>query len=160
MTIETGIAAGSNVTDTGIAVYAGSQCFSAVQIGCNDNNSTDNFSSLPLTGLTAGETLYIRVWSNGNAVNGDFQIGAWSTPLSVNNANASVIGLYPNPAQTKLTIKTTENIKSVAVYSVLGQLVKTESSKTVDVADLSNGTYLLRVTLENGKVISEKFIKN
>ena len=161
VTIETGAATGSNVTDTGIAVYSGSACFSAVQIGCNDNNNTNNFSSVQLTGLEANEVLYIRVWSNGNAVNGEFQVSAWSTALSVNNANASVIGLYPNPAQTKLTIKTAENIQSVAVYSVLGQLVKTElSNKTVDVSDLSNGTYLLRVTLENGKVISEKFIKN
>lgn len=162
VTIETGAAAGSNVTDTGIAVYSGNECFSAVQIGCNDNNNTNNFSSLQLTGLAANEVLHIRVWSNGNAVNGEFQVSAWSAALSVNDANASVVGLYPNPAQTKLTIKTAENIQSVAVYSVLGQLVKTvaSSNKTVDVSNLSNGTYLLRVTLENGKVISEKFIKN
>ena len=47
---------------------------------CNDNDNNQDFSKLSLTGLTAGETLYIRVWEydteNSTA---SFQISAYDT---------------------------------------------------------------------------------
>lgn len=71
------------------------------------------------------------------------------------------IGLYPNPVQSELFIKSDENISSVEVFSLLGQsVIKTTGKDSINVSSLSNGIYTVQVILENGIVINEKFVKN
>ncbi len=74
--------------------------------------------------------------------------------------------LYPNPVKNSLNIdvNATASIKSVQVYNMLGQLLKTVSnitkSKTilVDVTQLNAGTYLLEIVSDKGKT-TKKFMK-
>ena len=68
----------------------------------------------------------------------------------------STIGVYPNPAKEKVTIEGIEAEK-VQVYNGLGQLVKTvRGTNEIDVAELVEGVYLLRVTDADGKVYTNK----
>ena len=63
----------------------------------------------------------------------------------------STIGVYPNPAKEKITI---DGIRpdEVQVYNAYGQLVKTvRGTNEIDVAELAEGVYLLRVTDAEGK---------
>ena len=85
-----------------------------------------------------------------------------TTILGLDNHSAASIGIYPNPAQSKLTIQTNETIRKTEVFSMLGQLIKAETSgsEAINVSGLPNGAYLLQVTLANGAVVTEKFIKN
>ncbi len=50
----------------------------------------------------------------------------------------------------------------VAVYSILGKLIKNETvtiiKKNIDISSLSNGIYLLKITSEN-KSITKKLIR-
>lgn len=73
--LETGQAVGSNVYDTGLAVYSG-PCGSLTELTCDDNNGRGNTSYARLTGLAPGSTLYVRVWSAGNYTHGDFTLCA------------------------------------------------------------------------------------
>ncbi len=64
-----------NIPDAVMAVYSAASCSTAfTQIGCNDNSSVNPaMPSLTLTGRTAGETLYIRIWAK-NGLSGGFEI--------------------------------------------------------------------------------------
>ena len=64
--------------------------------------------------------------------------------------------LYPNPAREKVTIEGIETAKA-QVYNALGQLVKTvRGTNEIDVADLAEGVYLLRIMDADGKVYTNK----
>ena len=67
--------------------------------------------------------------------------------------------LHPNPTTDLVRI---EGVKcaEVQVYNALGQHVKTDqNTNEVSLVGLPQGVYLLHVTLENGKVFSEKVVK-
>ncbi|MCQ4141417.1 T9SS type A sorting domain-containing protein [Chryseobacterium sp. EO14] len=67
-------------------------------------------------------------------------------------------GIYPNPTNGPLTIKTDENTK-FEVYSQAGQLVKTiETQKGInetDISDLPKGVYTVKSSRESYKIIKK-----
>lgn len=70
------------ITDAGMAVYTGT-IGSLTEIGCDDDNSANGLMPyLYLTGLSAGQTLYIRVWEYGGGTTGTFGILA-NSPTSL-----------------------------------------------------------------------------
>jgi len=67
------------MTDSGMAFYSGT-CGALTLLDCNDDINTfvNNMSSISMTGLTPGQTIYIRVWGY-NGATGSFGICA-TTP--------------------------------------------------------------------------------
>jgi hypothetical protein len=68
--------------------------------------------------------------------------------------------IYPNPAADRLNFETEAALKSLAIYDVLGQLVKFIASPdvTMDVSDLKSGTYFIHIeTIDS--TFSSQFIK-
>jgi hypothetical protein len=62
------------MTDSGLAIYSGS-CGALTLLDCDDDSSSNGtMSRLSRTGLTPGQTIYIRVWEFGNNNNGTFGI--------------------------------------------------------------------------------------
>ena len=87
-------------------------------------------------------------------------------PLPAPNAD---IALYPNPATTQLTISAPENITSITITNLLGQVVYSSKlavgclQASVDVAALPSGVYLVRVTGPSAgseQVVVRKFVKD
>ena len=70
--------------------------------------------------------------------------------------------VYPNPLTDTLFIDNTNNltIRSVAIYSIFGQLVLTKDDDfhKTDIAHLSQGIYLVKIATEHGNV-TKKIIK-
>ena len=66
--------------------------------------------------------------------------------------------LYPNPAQDILNIETQQQIETVKIYNLQGQLIKEVSTNSIDVSNLNTGLYFVQVTVD-GKSITKKFIK-
>ncbi len=62
---------------------------------------------------------------------------------------------YPNPATTYITT----NATTTTIYSVDGVLVKTSNTTTVNIADLANGYYVVKMTNEAGVTTTQKLIK-
>jgi len=95
-------------------------------------------------------------------VDGYSDIGS-GTPCDLNNIDLdpSPIIINPNPAQNILNIQTKETIKEVSVYDLLGKKVNTTqvSNNILDVSNLAQGMYILKMTVENDKSFSSKFIK-
>ena len=52
------------ITDAVMAVYSGS-CGSFTEVDCDDDGGTGSMPLLNLTGLTAGNTYFIRLWDHG-----------------------------------------------------------------------------------------------
>jgi hypothetical protein len=76
------------------------------------------------------------------------------------SSNAMV---YPNPAKDVVTIKLSQNsLAVIEVTDVLGKQVKLLSNQkiasTLNVADLTEGIYVYKVTYANGKAESGRFV--
>lgn len=81
------------------------------------------------------------------------------TPLSVNDTVFENVSLYPNPTKGILNITTNQEI-SVSVMDLLGKTViastKFNSNATLDLSNLNNGVYLVKVN--NGNTVGTKKI--
>lgn len=68
--------------------------------------------------------------------------------------------LYPNPVNDRLFIETTEDIKEVIIYNIVGVPVYQGSNITnsIEVSNFSEGIYFVRITTDKGEA-TKKFIK-
>ncbi|WP_299111515.1 T9SS type A sorting domain-containing protein [uncultured Winogradskyella sp.] len=77
-------------------------------------------------------------------------IGAYENLSALSTADLSQekILLYPNPGTSMVFLKTVEpiTIKSIAFYTVNGQLVLTSTNTAIDVTDLASGIYFVKVS--------------
>ena len=71
--------------------------------------------------------------------------------------------VYPNPAQDELHLHYSPDVTptQIELYDLQGRLVKTQRSslESLNLQGLAAGTYTMRVSLEGGKVFSDKIIK-
>lgn len=68
------------------------------------------------------------------------------------------VKVYPNPVENSLTIKNVTGLKSIAIYSSLGQLVLESKESIIDVSELSKGMYFLQIHTDTG-VETKRVIK-
>ena len=67
--------------------------------------------------------------------------------------------LHPNPTTGIVRVEGME-ITEVLVYNAMGQLVKTvQNTNEISMEGLSQGVYLLHLTTKDGKVLSDKVVK-
>ena len=70
---------------------------------------------------------------------------------------------YPNPVQAQLQMQFSPDVqpKQVELYDLQGHLVRLQRSDfgSIDMSLLPAGTYMMRVTLEDGTVYSDKVVK-
>lgn len=91
----------------------------------------------------------------------DFAV--YATPLANTSFNNAGFKFYPNPVKDVLNLSYTQNISKVTVYNIIGQEVTTkainDNQSQIDMSALSKGTYMVKVTTDNGtktiKVIKE-----
>jgi uncharacterized delta-60 repeat protein len=78
--------------------------------------------------------------------------------ISFDAANAFVI--YPNPVQNVLHLQANNftSIKAVKIYDLQGKVVLQDTNDTINVSNLSNGLYIVKISTEEGEV-TKKFIK-
>ncbi len=75
------------------------------------------------------------------------------------------VALFPNPAETYLTIKSaTKKIEFVAIRNALGAEIKSKHinayERTIPINELSAGVYLIEIIFDDGTNETESFIKN
>lgn len=118
------------------------------------NNALNNVSPLPANHpLIDGQIYYgIIVGPNGCA---SLPTGVTvNITLATKDLDLASLKYYPNPTDSELNISYKEAIKSVEVFDILGKQVKVEKFDTTDVrinvSNLASGTYMIKVTTENG----------
>ena len=157
VTIQVGDdSSGGTGFDSVIEAFTGT-CGSFNSIGCDDDGVPgfgDGYSQLELTGLTGGETIYVRVWEYGGDEIEPFSISAYSASLSVGDVeNEAAFTYYPNPVKNTLTLNAQNTIEQVTMYNMLGQEVLRVTPNTVDsdinMSSLQTGAYFVKVTIGN-----------
>jgi len=90
-----------------------------------------------------------------------FELGGFTSNVSIRDNKANAVKLYPNPAENNLYISGKSTLSKVEVYTVLGAQVKEYSNvlQSINVSDLKTGIYIIRLTDTNGKTVTSKFIK-
>ncbi len=160
VTIETSSVSGSSVSDTGMAVYEGS-CGSLTEIACDDDSGSGYFSKIDLTGRTAGETLYVRVFEYGNNSFGEFGVCAYNPNQAVYTFNTNDFSFYPNPSSNVISWNANGSVEKIQITNLTGQVVmevKNPVDNTLNIAKLNQGVYLLHVFMD-GKEGTYKLIK-
>lgn len=85
-----------------------------------------------------------------------------SATVSIPKIDKTSVKLYPNPANTNITIETEAEIAKVAVYDVAGKKVSTQNTAVgsfthqVNVSTLSEGIYVFTISYENGQKSTHK----
>ncbi len=98
----------------------------------------------------------------GTAADGVMDLDGICETLGVSDLNSFHFAYYPNPVRDVLNIASQKAVQSVEVYNLTGQRVMSESmvnQSQIDVSKLTTGTYVFRVTLEDGQVETFKIIK-
>jgi choice-of-anchor A domain-containing protein len=92
--------------------------------------------------------------------NGSF---AYSSIVSVSFQLEPGISAFPNPATSRITFNAADwqKISSVQVFNQAGksQIAKTDNGKAIDVTNLPQGLYFLKITEKNGNVSTQKIVK-
>ena len=73
------------------------------------------------------------------------------------------IKVYPNPTKDIITVASTQQIESVEVVNLLGQILFVKQFNSmqddIDLSNLPTATYMLRINGEDGAVKISKVIK-
>jgi hypothetical protein len=88
---------------------------------------------------------------------GKVTVGALNS-LSIEDAMAMGIRIYPNPFSSVITVDYSEDLQ-LTLFNVLGQQVLGSSSKTINISKLNQGTYILRTKDSNNTINNFKIIK-
>ncbi|WNM18306.1 T9SS type A sorting domain-containing protein [Flavobacterium capsici] len=139
------------ITSANFTVYEGA-CGSLTEVAgtCNSNFTTTTTENL--TGLTAGNTYYVQVWSNSSE-QGTFGLRLSDPSLSNTGFDNSTFTYYPNPVKNILNLSYSQNISHVEVFNLLGQKMTSNdfnaNTAQVDMSNLASGAYLVKVTSDN-----------
>lgn len=105
----------------------------------------------PYDAASHGDPGKDKGWMNGDTeVRVDNLVLANTTVLSTEEFSASTLTVYPNPAKTNITIKSSDQtqIDSVEIYNILGSRVLSTTNlinDSIDVSEIATGVYLLKV---------------
>ena len=81
-------------------------------------------------------------------------------PVSSGNliAPEMQVQVFPNPANTQITVKTNADYKEIELYNSKGQLVLTSNINTIDVSQLEKGLYMVKTIGYDGYSDYQKVI--
>ncbi len=83
-----------------------------------------------------------------------------AAPLGVKNYNKDLVSFFPNPSNGFVEFSTSKKINNVTVISILGKEIgnfKVINNK-LDINNLSNGLYLLKIELESDIFVTKKLV--
>lgn len=82
--------------------------------------------------------------------------------ISVPENSASNFSIYPNPVNDiiNLSFSSEVNCEKIEIYGIDGKLYHEQNYnvESVNVSNLSNGIYMMKVTLDNGNAYTEKIV--
>lgn len=80
---------------------------------------------------------------------------------SVNDSNLVNFTVHPNPTTSILNIDDSNfTLKNIEVYNIIGKRVLRSTKNKINIENLVNGVYLLKVQSEDGNFATKRIIKN
>ncbi len=107
-----------------------------------------------VTGLTVGNTYWLRIWEYNNNDFGSVNICLEEVDtIGYDDLVAVGFKYYPNPATDVLYLSAQENIEKISIYNMLGQEMKNSvpltTNLSLDISDLQTGTYFIKAQVGN-----------
>ena len=75
----------------------------------------------------------------------------------VSENEIEAVAVYPNPVTDRLTVKA-DDLQSIEIYNLVGQLVKRSTSSIIDFGNLNEGVYFVRVKAD-GNTVTKRVVK-
>ena len=139
---------------------------------------TYNYAESEMNGLAHDASMYVydttsSAWSEySDTDTAEFKVtSTFTSPLQINqvtvgapeslsveDAMAMGIRIYPNPSSSVINIDYSEDLQ-LTLFNVLGQQVLSSSSKTINISNLDKGTYILSAKDSNNNINNFKIIK-
>ncbi|MDH6253863.1 hypothetical protein M2347_003590 [Chryseobacterium sp. H1D6B] len=124
-----------------------------------NSNGTITYTS---TGSTpANDSFSYTVENSNNLVSNVATANIINGNLSVHEADANKkVRLYPNPADTTLSIMSASEILTAEIFDLSGKkLIEVKGNHTIDVSTLNGGVYILSAKTKDGEIIRQTFVK-
>ena len=104
-------------------------------------------------------TIFV-VWQNNSSGTIQYRSGTYSITEIKEEIPLHVIDIYPNPSSNYITINKAIEFNEIKIIDISGKVIKSISpvNNSIDVSDLPNGIYLIKLLGEKETLI-QKFIK-
>ena len=133
---------------------------------------TGGYPTSPCQQYNYGETedYCVEVYGAGDLTDGDVETrasGLDAILLEGELVEAASLTVYPSPATSllnmDLTIPSDVSIETAAIYNLQGQTIRTlnpidNTIPAVNVSEITNGIYLVKVALSDGSLLNEKIV--
>jgi hypothetical protein len=88
-----------------------------------------------------------------------------NTISSLKNIEPSSVSVYPNPVANNVSLRSTQQIDEVSIFSVHGQLMLEQSGLSatdisLDINNFKPGVYILNVKMHDGTLVNHKLVKS
>ena len=168
-----------NTKPTVVFNYNGNAlCTNGVAITLNATPPGGTYSGTGVTGnqfspngLAAGDYVLSYNYTDPNTcTNSDTAnlVVSVCTATGINSVSSNnIITAYPNPAHTGIFVHVSDDAVSIAVTDVIGQTIMAEQKvntaqqiQNLDVTNLADGVYFIKVNTSNNQTKTIRFIKN
>jgi len=147
--------AGETVADLQISILIGStiQWYTL---------SGDVYTAVPAnTALVSGTTYYVTQTVNG--CESDYTGITATAAAGVDSFSLAGLKAYPNPVSSVVTVSANNSLAAITVHNLLGQQVLAQKASgnttEVNMTQLSAGTYIVKVTADDGATATVRLIK-
>ena len=102
-----------------------------------------------------------KLWGNAGASFDNISLTVVRATNSVSDVNDFQFNIYPNPAKDIIGFQSELPLERVEIFSLTGSKVlsQTNNMKQVEVGNLAKGIYMLKASAADGKVATQKLIK-
>lgn len=79
--------------------------------------------------------------------------------LATDESSSSKLSIYPNPAKDLVNIDTSSKVSKVTIFSIDGKHLLEDTSTKINVSKLQSGVYLMKIDFADGKLSTQKIVK-
>ena len=132
----------------------------ALMLSCNNLKIQSNDTVCLKFAVLAGENLYELKKAADKAI----ELYRTDKPnVSIDDAAASWLNVYPTVVESELYVESASNIASISIYSTSGtlemQTAYSGNSATIDAGKLKSGVHIVSVTDCNGRRLHRMVVK-
>lgn len=158
---------GFSQSNTGVGTYqftyTGQTPYATISWDFGDGTPTTNTSNPAHTYSQPGTYPVCVTVTNGCGSNTTCNFLVINTTGIQNTHVLGSLRLYPNPAQKEVVIDGLQPGTGIEIFDVLGRIwysnVTSTEQEKIDIKELPNGTYIMRLVERDGNSFSKKFTK-
>ena len=146
----------------GYRIYHYSSIDEFTEIPCSEGQIIEQTVSIGLEigGGFVGYTWVTALYNEpeGESAPSNVEINLDGLPIAINKNEMKTHSIVYNNQLKTIKITGIENITSIDIFGIDGRFITASELNNIDVKYLTNGIYIIKITTETGKIISDKLI--